>query len=540
MQPESILQSPAKKARTQRLLIITAIASYGLVLVVGGATPTIAATLLSASAITLLGAALFIYVLARLGPAPTQRLAGRAQAAQRRYLSAAFAAVGTLYLTLVLGTWVTNEQALWECLVLPICPLPSHLALVAMAHRALAALAAMLVGALAILTWRTRSAAALRRAAGWSIGLMLVQIAIGLVQVTLARGGNSPGVFAIRGAHLAVGAGAWAALVIQLALALRLPVSIVRRPSPSGYPVAEDGRQRTTDHGPRTAQAILKDYLSLTKPGVISLLIFTTVASMYITPAGPPSLWLVFWTFTGGWLMASGSHAINCYNDRDIDVLMGRTSRRPIPSNRIPAWHALVLGVTLGAVAFTILMLVVNWVAAALALAGLLYYVFVYTAWLKRSSVSNIVIGGGAGAFPPLVGWAAATGGLTLPALFLFAIIVYWTPPHFWALALIREKDYARASVPMLPVVAGNAETRRQIVLYTVQMCALTIMPTPLQMLGIPYMLMAIGLGALFLSYAIRLLREGTSAAAWALYKFSLLYLALLFAAMVVDRLVFT
>ena len=530
MQPETMVQSPAKKARAQRLLMTTAFASYGLA-VVGGATPTIAATLLSAAAITLLGAALFVYALARLGPAPAQRLAGRAQAAQRRYLAVAFAAVGALYLTLVLGVWVTNEQALWECLALPICPLPSDLALIAMAHRALAALAALLVAALALLTWRTRSATALRRAAGWSIGLILVQIVIGLVQVMLARGGNSPGVVAIRGAHLAVGAGAWAALMVQVALALRLP--------------AHSGENKNSELKTMPSSAAkgqnskLRDYVSLTKPGVITLLIFTTVASMYITPAGPPSLWLVFWTFAGGWLMASGSHAINCYIDRDIDVLMGRTSRRPIPSNRIPAWHALVLGLTLGVVAFTILMLFVNWVAAALALAGLLYYVFVYTAWLKRSSVSNIVIGGGAGAFPPLVGWAAATGDLTLSSLFLFAIIFYWTPPHFWALALIREKDYARASVPMLPVVAGDAETRRQIVVYTVQMCVLTIMPTPLHMFGIPYMLMAIALGALFLRYAIRLLRDRTTASAWALYKFSLLYLALLFAAMVVDRVLF-
>jgi protoheme IX farnesyltransferase len=321
--------------------------------------------------------------------------------------------------------------------------------------------------------------------------------------------------------------------VVQVALALRLPF----RP-------ATDDRQPTTANYAQSVvggrwSVVLKDYISLTKPGVITLLILTTIASMYITPAGAPSLWLVCWTFVGGWLMASGAHAVNCWADRDIDINMGRTSRRPIPSGRIPAWHALALGVALGALAFGILVAFVNWAAALLSLAGYLYYVFIYTRWLKRTTPSNIVIGGGAGAFPPLVGWAAATGGLTLPALFLFAIIFYWTPPHFWALALIREKDYARASVPMLPVVAGSDETKRQILLYTLLMLALTIMPAPLQMFGIPYLLMALGLGALFLRYVVRLMRQGTTAAAWGLYKFSLLYLALLFVAMVLDRMAF-
>jgi protoheme IX farnesyltransferase len=272
---------------------------------------------------------------------------------------------------------------------------------------------------------------------------------------------------------------------------------------------------------------------------VITLLIFTTLAAMFITPAGPPPVALVLWTFLGGWLMSSGAHAINCYIDRDIDLLMGRTGRRPLPSNRIPAAHALILGVALGGLAFAILGVLVNWLAAALALAGLLYYVFVYTLWLKRTSVSNIVIGGGAGAFPPLVGWAAASGSLTLSSLFLFAIIFYWTPPHFWALALIREQDYARAGVPMLPVVAGDGETRWQTLLYTLLMFMLTIMLTPLQIMGLPYLIMALALGGLFLRYVLRLLRERTSGAAWGLYRFSLLYLALLFVAMVLDRTLF-
>ena len=522
MQPERLSQSAIKHPAIRRLLIGAVVASYTLA-VAGIATPTSGAAVLSAVAIAALGAALYVYVALRLGPAGAQRLGGRARAAQRRYRSLALVAGGAVYLTLVVGVLVTNERGLWDCLALPICPRPGAQVTTAMIHRGLAALAALLVAALATATWRARAARPLRLAAGWTLGLMLAQIVIGLVQVIMARNGNGPDVLAIRAAHLAVGAGAWAALVVQIALGLHLPPNYAE-----------------TQHSTlETQHSKLKDYVSLTKPGVITLLIFTTVASMYITPAGPPSLTLVLWTFLGGWLMASGAHAINCWADRDIDVNMGRTSRRPIPSGRIPAWHALALGIALGVVAFVILLVFVNRAAALLALAGYLYYVFIYTRWLKRTTPSNIVNGGGAGALPPLVGWAAATGGLTLPSLFLFAIIFYWTPPHFWALALIREKDYARASVPMLPVVAGDGETRKQILLYTLLLLSLTIMPTPLRILGIPYLLMAIGLGGLFLRYVIRLLREGTTAAAWGLYKFSLLYLALLFAAMVVDRVVF-
>ena len=544
MPPESLLQNWPKAARSQRLLLTGALAAYALA-VAFGAAPAMGAVLVSALALAGLGAVLFAYVGMRLGPAPVARLGGRAAAARRRSRVAAFGVLGVVYVTLVAGALVTSQGALWSCLALPLCLTPGQpsagafesLAAIATAHRVLAALAALLVLGLSIQTLRAREQTALRRAAGWSIALILGQVLLGMAQVLLARAGDSASLTALRVGHLAVGAGAWAALVVQVALALR-PTTDPSTPLRAG-----DRRPTTATHPQlvvgRRWSVVVKDYISLTKPGVISLLILTTVAGMYITPAGAPSLTLVLWTCVGGWLMASGAHAVNCWADRDIDINMGRTSRRPIPSGRIPAWHALVLGIALGALALGILAALVNLAAALLALAGYLYYVFIYTRWLKRTTPSNIVIGGGAGAFPPLVGWAAATGGLTLPALFLFAIIFYWTPPHFWALALIREKDYARASVPMLPVVAGSAETRRQILLYTLLMLALTIMPTPLHMFGIPYLLMALGLGALFLGYVVRLLRQDNTAAAWGLYKFSLLYLALLFAAMVVDRVVF-
>jgi heme o synthase len=507
----------------RRALIALALASYALALAAGTA-PTLGATLLSALALAILGGAMFTLVASRVPAAIQQRLGARAQADQRRYHRLLFAAVGAVFLTLVAGALVTNTGGLWACLAWPVCAPTDGLAALATAHRLLAAVAALLVLVLSYQTLRARVEPPLRRAATWTLGLMLAQVVAGLVmiQVVVAAGGESGGSQAARLTHLAVGIATWGALVVQAALALRLPYTA-------------EARNSTLE----TQHSKLKDYISLTKPGVISLLIVTTIATMYITPAGPPSLALVFWTFVGGWAMASGAHSVNCWADRDIDVNMGRTSRRPIPSGRIPAWHALVLGLALGALAFGILAAFVNLAAALLSLAGYLYYVLIYTRWLKRTTPSNIVIGGGAGAFPPLVGWAAATGGLTLGSLLLFAIIFYWTPPHFWALALIREKDYARASVPMLPVVAGDAATKWEIVLYSVMMVALTVMPAALGMFGLPYLLLAAALGAVFLRYAVRLHRLGTTAAAWGLYKFSLLYLALLFVAMVVDRVAF-
>jgi heme o synthase len=496
----------------------------------------LAAVLYLALALALLAALLAAYLGARLGPeAAAPRLGARAQAALRRYRMLAFGAAGLSFVVMLLGALAANTNAMWACLELPVCQAVNELASIQLIHRIATALLIAVLIALAAQTWRLRPERGLRLAAAWTLALVLVEALIGLAQLIYARESAAEPVMFWRAAHLAVGAASWSSLVVLATLARRGWGMGVRGwesdphpPSPILHPPS-----------PNPRSALLKDYISLTKPRVITLLIFTTVAAMFITPAGPPPAALVLWTFLGGWLMSSGAHSINCYIDRDIDLLMGRTGRRPLPSNRIPAIHALILGVALGALAFAILGLLVNWLAAALALAGLVYYVFVYTLWLKRTSVSNIVIGGGAGAFPPLVGWAAATGSLTLPSLFLFAIIFYWTPPHFWALALIREQDYARAGVPMLPVVAGDGETRWQILLYTLLMFMLTIMLTPLQIMGLPYMVMALALGGLFLRYVLRLLRERTSGAAWGLYRFSLLYLALLFVAMVVDRTLF-
>ncbi|HEX7059726.1 MAG TPA: heme o synthase [Solirubrobacterales bacterium] len=281
------------------------------------------------------------------------------------------------------------------------------------------------------------------------------------------------------------------------------------------------------------ALTALRDYVTLTKPKVQSLLLFTTVTTMYV--AGDPSIGLVFLTCLGGALSAGGAGAINHAVDRDIDRTMARTADRPVASGRISPAAAIGFGVLLGCASFALLSLTVNPLAAALSLSGLLGYVCVYTLWLKRSTPQNIVIGGAAGAVPPLVAWAAVTDGLSGTALYLFAIVFFWTPPHFWALSLLMKDEYAKAGVPMLPVVRGEAETRRQILLYTVLLYAVTQLPFCAGGMGIAYLVPSMALGAVFIYCAVKLLR--TADRRWALrtYLFSLSYLALLFLAMAVD-----
>jgi heme o synthase len=280
-------------------------------------------------------------------------------------------------------------------------------------------------------------------------------------------------------------------------------------------------------------RALASDYFEMTKPKVQSLLLFTTITTMYV--AGTPSLGLVLLTCLGGALSAGGAGAINHALDRDIDALMKRTRSRPVPSGRVSARAAIVYGVLLGCASFALLALTVNALAAVLAMAGLLGYVLVYTLWLKRSTPQNIVIGGAAGAMPPLVAWAAVTGGLDGAALYLFAIVFYWTPPHFWALSLLMKDEYERARVPMLPVVRGEAETRRQILLYSLLLVAVSVLPFAGRLFDLFYLGAALGLGAVFVALTAVLLRRADRRSALRVYLFSLAYLALLFGAMVVD-----
>src|SRR5688572_14080599 len=281
--------------------------------------------------------------------------------------------------------------------------------------------------------------------------------------------------------------------------------------------------------------SVLRDLVMLTKPRIISLLLVTTVAPMFV--AGNPGWLLCVVVVVGGYLMAGGANAVNMYLDRDIDTRMSRTRLRPIPSGRMGARAVLAFGVALATAATFVLARFTNTLTAALALAGFYFYVFVYTRWLKRTTPQNIVIGGAAGAFPPLVGWAAMTGSIDLTAVYLFLIVFYWTPPHFWALALLKQRDYGSAGIPMAPLVWGERETMRQMIWYNVILVALTLLPVSFGAFGTIYLVSALILGGILLAgvVRVRITREWTKPA-WQVYKFSLLYLALLFVAMVVDR----
>jgi protoheme IX farnesyltransferase len=278
---------------------------------------------------------------------------------------------------------------------------------------------------------------------------------------------------------------------------------------------------------------LVADYVALTKPKVQSLLLLTTVATMLV--AGSPSVSLVLLTCLGGYLSAGGAGAVNHWFDRDIDAQMARTATRPIPSGRVAPAAALVFGCVLAALSLVELSLFVNTTAALLSFSGFLGYVFVYTVWLKRRTPQNIVIGGAAGAVPPLVGWAAVRGTVGGTAILLFAIVFFWTPPHFWALSLLMKDEYAKVGVPMLPVVRGEDETRRQILLYSVLLYAVTQLPFCAGGFGAIYLVASLILGGAFIGGAVLLQRRADRRTALKLYLFSLLYLALLFCAMVVD-----
>ncbi len=305
------------------------------------------------------------------------------------------------------------------------------------------------------------------------------------------------------------------------------PVEPTPRPGPHGHvPAAKR----------RAFALVVRDYIALTKPRIISLLLVTTVATMIAAEPEGPGIATILWTMLGGYLAAGGAGAINHYLDRERDARMARTRSRPLVSGRIEPWHGLVFGIVLGVLAAVQLALTVNVLSAVLATCGLLGYVLVYTVWLKPLTPQNIVIGGAAGAVPPLVGWAAATGGLAPEALYPFGIVFLWTPPHFWALSLLIKDDYARTGVPMLPVVKGEPATRRQILAYTVILVAFTLLPVLTGFLGAIYAASAAVLGAAFIALAVALLREPSRNAALRLYLSSLAYLALLFAAMAADR----
>jgi protoheme IX farnesyltransferase len=283
----------------------------------------------------------------------------------------------------------------------------------------------------------------------------------------------------------------------------------------------------------------LRDYVTLTKPHIISLLLVTTAAPMVVASGGVPDGWLLLWTMIGGYLMAGSANATNMFIDRDVDARMSRTSLRPIPSGRLSPTHVLGFALLLGCLGLAVLTVAANPLAALLSLAGWVWYVGVYTLGLKRSSPQNIVIGGAAGAFPVLVGWAAVTGNVSVAAFSLFLVVFLWTPPHFWALALVKCRDYEGVGVPMAPGVWGPERTIRQMIVYAVLMVATSLVPVAVGTSGLVYGAGALLLGLWFILALRRLADDGgATEAAWTVYRRSLLYLALLFAAIAIDTLV--
>jgi protoheme IX farnesyltransferase len=479
-------------------------------------------TLHLATALALLALLEFIAFRARWPAGDRAAHAGR----RRGLLRLAVAAAAATYLQMLAGSTVTGYDA---GLAFPDFPLMNGRLLPDLAlttarlqllHRALAAV----VLALVLATWwrarrDERRHPTVTRLAGYAGGLVLVQVALGAANVwdRLSALSVVP--------HLAVGSALWGVTVALVLHADRFAGTPERDPAePAAGPA-------------RSARQAAGAYLALTKPRIIELLLVTTVPAMFIAQRGLPSPWLIVATLLGGSLSAGSANVINCYLDRDIDQVMRRTARRPLPAHQVEPLDALRFGVVLGVAGFVWLWLTVNLLAALLATAAILFYVFVYTLGLKRRSTQNIVIGGAAGAVPVLVGWAAVRGRVELPALVLFAIVFYWTPPHFWALSLRFQEDYAAARVPMLPVVRGPRETSHQILYYTLLLVAVTLLLYPAGRMGLVYLTAAVLLGGTFVWRAAQLWRDTSGRRAIRLFSFSNRYLALLFAAMALDAL---
>jgi protoheme IX farnesyltransferase len=427
-------------------------------------------------------------------------------------------------LLFVSGTLVSASGASAACQGWPLCEdiLPGDtLGWINLVHRGITLAAGLMVARLLVQAWRTqRSQTAILVSTTAAGTLFFSQALMGSVETAQAY----PPYLVVL--HIVTAGAVWVAFTTQVTL-----TGLVNR-------TAEDEKSEAYAWKARQLKVLLKDFLMLTKPIVVALLLVTTFAGMVVGAQAWPSMQLVFWTLLGGFLAAGGSGAINQYIDRADDYKMQRTAQRPIPAGRLTPAEGLAFGVAATLASFYLMVAMVNFLAALLTLAGIFYYVLLYSMLLKKTTVQNIVIGGGAGAIPPLVGWAAATGSLNVPSLFLFAVVFMWTPPHFWALALVRRKDYARAGVPMLPVVRGEQETRWQIFLYTIELVVLTLVLPLFGLGGGIYFVAAIVLGGLLLLSAFKVWRGEGNKVAWKMYRHSSMYLAFLFLALMVDALV--
>ena len=452
------------------------------------------------------------------------------------------------YVALFTGSAVIGADADTSCPSWPQCSasqiLPSTgQEWINMGHRVAVGLSDVLLLVMAALVWRyRRSDKRLMLTVRILGGLYISQVFMGAFTVLL----GAPSY--LKGGHLALAAATWGTLVIMTLLVWIGPKVVPTENENEGEGGHSTGGGRNLSGLTRTKRRVtelvpetVRNYVGLMRPGVIPLLLIPTIASMLIAAVQHPigdGLWgKILLTALGGTLATGGAHTINQYLDRDIDARMKRTRKRAIVSGRVSAERALAFGIGLTVVAVAELWFLVNPLSAMLSLGGNLFYVFVYTMWLKRTSAQNIVIGGAAGAVPPLVGWAAVTGGIELPAILFFAIIFFWTPAHFWALALVRHEEYEAAGVPMLPVVKGEAATRRGILEYAVLLLIVTLVPFALNALSWLYLVTALVLGLLFVAKAVGLMQKYSQARAWRLFKFSNNYLALLYLVMVVDRL---
>jgi protoheme IX farnesyltransferase len=440
----------------------------------------------------------------------------------RRFARLAMIGAGLTYAQMLVGSTVTGHEA---GLAYPAGVLLPDLDLSAaqlqFAHRLMAMVVGTVVIAIYVTARRTQRAhPTVTRLAGYAAGLVAVQIALGVANVA-----NRLSALTVV-PHLVVGSLLWGTMLALVLHAYRFAGT------------AERDQAEPRPAAARTARESLTTYFLLTKPRIIELLLITTVPTMFLAKRGVPSPWLVLTTLFGGSLSAASANVINCYLDRDIDSAMRRTRRRPLPAHQVAPSDALRFGLVLGVAGFVWLWATVNLLSASLATAAILFYVFVYTLGLKRRSTQNIVIGGAAGAVPVLVGWTAVTGRIELPALVLFAIIFYWTPPHFWALSLRYSEDYEAAGVPMLPVVRGPRETSHQILYYTLLMVAVTLLMYPAGQMGVIYLVAALGLGGVFVWRAVGLARDVSGKRAIRLFSFSNQYLALLFLAMALDAVI--
>jgi len=530
--------------RDRRLLVGATLVAVGLVVFqawlgketvrLGNSGESVTAHL--ASAMTLVGLLVWIFVRS-LYPA---RLATRG-ASQRFTLIAALGA-GSVFALLLFGSHVTATSQWyvfpdWPLMNGTLFPTVTDTNSANVLHRWVAIVVGLIVAAVFVAARRTRPRTRpIVRLAAIAAILFPIQAVVGGLQIMTGLSGWTQTL------HLALGAVIWSLLVALVAVSYLEARTAARVDE-------QDRAGRVNETEARTRGDRVRAYIALTKPRIIELLLVTTVPAMVLATRQVPGIqlghwaWLTVWTLVGGTLAAGSANAINCYLDRDIDELMTRTRRRPLPAHEVDPERAVVFGLALGTIAFGVLAFFVNLLAAFLGMLAIAFYVVVYTILLKRSTPQNIVIGGAAGALPPVIGWAAVTGSVGIPALILFALVFYWTPPHFWALSLRIRKDYAAAGVPMLPVVRGIPETTRQIGLYTILMVAISLVLFAVARMGPIYLVAALVLGGLFLRQAWQLWRGGSSeeestAGAIRLYRYSISYLTLLFAAIAVDALV--